>query len=339
MVATTDITVHAGQGRQGIPLNDALIAVYASYYMGSRRHAHASHLNAHFNLRAKNTFNMDAAMEHAFGQPDSPWVVLDHRSDKRRDAGVNTADAMHGAHFLTVYHRDSGRVMITMPGLESDDNVGDTLMDLQQMALGGMRGQSRALYNYAEEITKKIADGAFLDEQGSPLRITDDKPLIGAHSMACTAAQMMAMSDYQVVLVEPRPVHNGLLKRIADNHAAITGEDRPDIERVANILHNTSVSIRSMHSNVWNSVILPWIRQRELGENFVYSKEGHNVVPADRGIGTFHRVEMSVPSLNGNEEAKAYEASAFVRPAEAGEHRGLLADIARNNAKGPKNGA
>lgn len=339
MAATTGIAVHGWKDQQGIPLNDALIAVYASYYMGSRRHAHASHLNAHFNLRAKNAFNMDAAMDHAFGQPDSPWVVLDHKSDKRRDAGVNTTDAMHGAHFLTVYHRASGRVMITMPGLESDDNLGDTLMDLQQMALGGMRGQSRALYAYAEDIRQKIADGAFVDATGKPLRITDDKPVIGAHSMACTAAQMMAMSDYQVVLVEPRPVHNGLLKRIADNHAAITGEDRPDIEKVANVLHNTSVSIRSMHANVWNSVILPWIRQREVGENFVYSKEGHKVVPADRGIGTFHRVEMSVPSLNGNTEAKAYEAGAFVRPAEAGEHRGLLADIVRNNVNRPKNGA
>lgn len=337
MAVAAGISVHGDQ-EQGIPLNDALIAVYASYYTGSRRHPHASHLNAHFNLRAKNTFNMDAAMEHAFGQADSPWVVLDHRSDKRRDAGVNTTDPMHGAHFLTMYHRATGQVMITMPGLESDDNLGDTLMDLQQMALGGMRGQSRVLYNYAEEITKKMVAGVFVDAQGQPLPMAADKPVIGAHSMGCTAAQMMTLADYKAVLIEPRPAHNGLLNRIAGNFAAITGGERPDVDTVAEKLDGATVNIRSQHSNVWNSVILPWIRQRELGKNFVYGVEGHAVVPADRSIGTFHRVEMSVPSLNGNEEAKAYEGSAFIRPAQAGEHKGLLADIAQNNANKPKSG-
>jgi|GEM_PF-6621636 len=322
--------IHADAAAEGIPLRDALIGIYAAYYMGSHDSPVKDHLNAHFNLRAKNTFNMQAAMAHAFGMPDSPWIVLDHLSDKRRDAG-NKDRPLHGAHFLTIYHRETQRVMIVMPGLESDDNIGDTFMDLQQMTVGGMRGQSAALHRYVGEVEQKIAAGQFRGADGEPLPVKG-KPLLGAHSMGCTAVQMMTLQDYKAVLVEPRPVHRGLMRRLAGNLAHITGDKKMPPDEVLQKLDEGSVNIRSMHANVWNSIILPWVRQREVGENFGYSVEGHAVRPADRSIGTFHRVEMSVPSINGNTEAKGYEAKAFVKK-NAGHHRNLIADILRNNRR------
>ncbi len=329
-MAAENISIHGdASGAGGVPLHDALIGIYAAYYMGSMDNPVKDHLNAHFNLRAKNAFNMTAAMEHAFGKEDSPWIVLDHLSDKRRDAG-NKTEALHGAHFLTLYHRASGRVMIAMPGLESDDNPGDALMDLKEMAIGGMRGQSTALYNYTMQIEKMVADGAFKGADGTPLPVTGGI-VIGAHSMGCTAAQMMAIGGYQTVLVEPRPVHDGLIDRIAGNYAKITGHEKPDAETVIEKLDASSVNIRSRHSNVWNSIILPWIKQRETGQSFAYTTEGHTVTPADRGIGTFHRVEMSVPSINGIREARAYEDNVTVTP--AARHNNLITDILQNAQK------
>lgn len=332
MVHAPDTELHAEDGQRGLPLRDVLIGIYAAYYMGSQDSPVKDHLNAHFNLRAKNSFNMQAAMEHAFGKPDSPWIVLDHLSDKRRDP-QNKGQPLHGAHFLTIYHRDTQRVMVVMPGLESDDNLGDTMMDLQQMTIGGMRGQSAALYRYMQDVEQKIAREEFKDAAGQPLPVTG-KPMLGAHSMGCTAAQMMVLEGYKAVLVEPRPVHDGLIRRIVGNHAHITG--KPDIPRQAALeqLDKGSVNIRSLHANVWNSVILPWVRQREVGQNFGYSTVGHKVSPADRGITTFHRVEMSVPSINGIEEAKGYEANSFVKPAD-GQRRNLISDILHNNKRKP----
>lgn len=323
MAGPDGLTFHADSEAGGIPLRDALIGVYAAYYIGANGNEVKDHLNYNFNLRAKNTFNMTAAMDHAFGQPDSPWVVIDHLSDKRRDA-ANTDKALHGAHFVALYHKDSRRVMIALPGLESDDNIGDTFMDLQQMAIGGMRGQSAALYAYVKEVETKIAASAFKGPDGAPLDIVG-KPVIGAHSMGCTAAQMMAIDGYKTVLVEPRPVHAGLVRRLSKNFEAIAGEHVEAHDIVAR-LDDSAVNIRSKHSNVWNSLILPWIRQREVGQNFAYGIDGQGPVPADRGIGTLHRVEMSVPSLNGHTEAKAYEAGVTIAPTQ-GKHRPLLADI------------
>lgn len=327
MAVRLDADFHAdAAGNNGIPAQDALIAVYASYYMGSKDNPVKDHLNAHFNLRAKNAFNMTAAMEHAFGKEDSPWVVLDHLSDKRRDA-ENTGMALHGAHFLALYHKASGRVMITMPGLESDDNPGDTLMDLKEMAVGGMRGQSAALYAYTKDVEKMLADRKFTGADGQPLA-NKGGIIIGAHSMGCTAAQMMALDGYKTVLVEPRPVHDGLMHRLAVNHAAITGGKRMDEGAVLEKLDASAVNIRSQHSNVWNSIILPWIRQREVGQNFSYTTDNHVVAPADRGIGTFHRVEMSVPSINDIGEARGYEANVTLK--QAGPHNNLMTDILKN---------
>ena len=255
--------------------------------------------------------------------------MLDHLSDKRRDE-QNTDKPLHGAHFLALYHRETGRVMITMPGLESDDNPGDTLMDLKEMTFGGMRGQSQALYDYTKEIEKKVKDGEFKDAEGKPLPVHGGI-VIGAHSMGCTAAQMMALGGYKAVLVEPRPVHDGLLRRIASNLAHITGEKKMGKDEAAEKLDGTTVNIRSMHANVWNSLILPWIRSREVGQNFAYSTEGHEVTPADRSIGTFHRIEMSAPSLNGIKEAKGFEEGAFLTPITG--RNNLVADILDNNRK------
>lgn len=325
-----NISIHGDEaGAGGVPLGDALIGIYAAYYMGSQDNPVKDHLNAHFNLRAKNAFNMTAAMEHAFGREDSPWIVLDHLSDKRRDA-QNTDTALHGAHFLTLYHRVSGRVMIAMPGLESDDNPGDTLMDLKEMSIGGMRGQSGALYHYTMQVEKMIADSAFRGADGNALPVTGGI-IIGAHSMGCTAAQMMAIGGYQTVLVEPRPVHDGLINRIAGNYAKITGHEKPDTETVVEKLDASSVNIRSRHSNVWNSIILPWIKQRETGQSFAYTTDGHTITPADRGIGTFHRVEMSLPSINGIREARGYEDNVTVTP--SARHNNLMTDILQNAAK------
>ena len=325
MAGSGGLTFHADDTAGGIPLRDALIGIYAAYYIGAQGREVKDHLNYNFNLRAKNRFNMGAAMDHAFGQPDSPWVVIDHLSDKRRDAD-NKTQALHGAHFVALYHKDSKRVMIAMPGLESDDNIGDTFMDLQQMALGGMRGQSAALYAYTKNVEQKIADGAFKGAEGAPLDIRGT-PVIGAHSMGCTAAQMMAVDGYKTILIEPRPVHGGLIRRLAQNFKHVTGAN-VDAHDVVARLDAGTVNIRSRHSNVWNSIILPWVQQREVGQNYAYGVEGKPAQPADRGIGTLHRVEMSVPSLNGNAEAKAYEAGTVISPAQ-GQHRPLLADIGR----------
>lgn len=318
------------EGKGGIPAADALIAVYAAYYIGSNDREVKDNLNYNFNLRARNSFNMTKAMEQAFGRADSPFIVLDHLSDKRRDSG-NKTEALHGAHFIALYHKESRRVMIALPGLESDDNPGDTLMDLKEMTLGGMRGQSRALYRYTKDIDAKIAAGAFKDAEGNPLPV-DGGIVIGAHSMGCTAAQMMALDGYQTVLVEPRPLHHALLQRLSSNLAAITGAPRLGDDAVLKKLDDTTVNIRSGYANVWNSIILPWVKQREAGQNFSYQQAGHKVTPADRGIGTFHRVEVSVPSLNGDTEAKAYAGGVTLTPA-AG-HPRLLEDIGSRRKAG-----
>lgn len=331
MTARDGLAFHADAAAGGIPLRDALIGIYAAYYIGGNDHAAKDHLNYNFNLRARNSFNMTAAMDQAFGRPDSPWVVLDHLSDKRRDA-QNTDRPLHGAHFIALYHKDSKCVMIALPGLESDDNIGDTFMDLQQMTLGGMRGQSAALYAYAKEVEAKIASGDFRGADGRPLDIRG-RPVIGAHSMGCTAAQMMALDGYQTVLIEPRPVHGGLIRRLSRNFERITGTHVEAHDVVAR-LDASAVNIRSGHSNIWNSIILPWIRQREVGQNYAYRVEGQGPTPADRGIGTLHRVEMSVPSLSGHTEAKAYVADTVIEPSN-GRHRPLLSDIGRKKPPSP----
>ena len=325
MAASGDTTFYADSAEQGgLSAKDALIAIYAAYYIGSNGAEIKDNLNYNFNLRARNSFNMGQAMEYAFGRVDSPFIVLDHLSDKRRDA-ENKTTPLHGAHFIALYHKQSRRVMIAMPGLESDDNPGDTLMDLTEMTLGGMRGQSKALYNYTREIEAKIADGAFKDAAGKPLPVQGGI-IIGAHSMGCTAAQMMALKGYQTVLVEPRPLHHGLLRRLAQNFSNITGGEKLSDDEVVKRLDGTTVNIRSRDANVWNSIILPWVRQREAGQNFAYAQAGHRAGLADRGLGTFHRVEVSVPSLNGNTEAKAYAAGVTLAPVSG--HNKLIDDMA-----------
>lgn len=335
MALAQDTLFHDDAGRHnGIPAPDALIAIYAAYYMGSNDHAVKDNMNAHFNLRAANAFNMTRAMEQAFGQQDSPWIVLDHLSDTRRDA-QNAGDALRGAHFIALYHKESGRVMIAMPGLESDDNPGDTLMDLAEMTVGGMRGQSSALYKYTKEIEQKLAAGAFTGADGKPIQ-ANGGIVIGAHSMGCTAAQMMALDGYKTVLIEPRPLHDGLLNRVASNYAHITGTAKLSKQDTLAKLDASAVNIRSRFSNVWNSIILPWVKQHENGVNYSYAPDGHKANPADRGIGTFHRVEMSVPSINGIAEARGYEAEVTLVPA-TGQHRNLLSDILKLKPKtGPK---
>lgn len=64
---------------------------------------------------------------------------------------------------------------------------------------------------------------------------------------------------------------------------------------------------------------------------FAYTTEGHEVKPADRGIGTFYRVEMYVPSINGIPEARGYGDKATVTPAPR--HNNLITDILRNNRR------
>lgn len=326
-------------GRNGIPVADALMGIYAAYYVGSHNRDAKDHLNAHFNLRALNRFNMADRLVAAFGQPDSPWIVLDHLSDSRRDGRpqaapmhgampMHSAMPMHGAHFLALYHRASQRVMVAMPGLESDDNPGDTLMDIREMAFGGMRGQSKALYHYVRGLENRT----FTDQDGQPLPVRG-QPLIGAHSLGCTAAQMMALAGYETVLVEPRPLHQGLLRRIADNFARITGGAKPAAAEVLARLQDTTVNIRSAHANVWNSVILPWVRQHDAGLDLAYTHAEHRLRPADRGIGTFHRVEKAVPEISGYTEALGYEKPAQLSHAQG--HKTLLADIIENNTKRP----
>ena len=69
---------------------------------------------------------------------------------------------------------------------------------------------------------------------------------------------------------------------------------------------------------------------------FAYTTEGHQVKPADRGISTFHRVEMSVPSINGIPEAHGYEDKATASPAPPPHHHNnLISDILHNNRRKP----
>ena len=68
---------------------------------------------------------------------------------------------------------------------------------------------------------------------------------------------------------------------------------------------------------------------------FAYTTEGHQVKPADRGISTFHRVEMSVPSINGIPEAHGYEDKATATPAPPHHHNNLISDILHNNRRKP----
>lgn len=293
-----------------IPLADALIGIYAAYYIGARAGARRDHTSLEFNARARNTYNMDSAIQAAFGEKDSPWIVLDHRSDKRRDPGNDAP--MYGGHFIALYHKQSRRVMVALPGMEYDDGPKDTIEDLMEMTIGGMRGQTRALYDYIRDIESRLHAGTYRDKHGKPFE-TQGTPVIGSHSMGCTAAQVMALDGYNVILVEPRPTHAGLLNRLGRNYAHVTGR-RIDRKTMLGRLDAHTVNLRARHSNIWNSVLLPWARQWKTGRNLVYGDEKPAAL-LDRFITTFHGVEVAVPSLMNDfntKGAKGYREGATI---------------------------
>lgn len=315
-----------------IPLADALIAIYAAYYIGARDGARRDHTSLEFNARARNTYNMDYAIQAAFGQKNSPWIVLDHLSDRRRDPDSDAR--VHGGHFIALYHKQSKRLMVALPGMEYDDGPLDTLEDLVEMTVGGMRGQTRALHGYVHDIEARLKAGAFRGADGKPLAAAGP-PVIGSHSMGCTAAQVMALDGYNVILVEPRPTHGGLLKRLGRNYFHVTGKQM-DHKTMLGRLDAHTVNLRARHSNIWNSVILPWARQWKTGRNFVYGDEKPAVL-LDRFITTFHGVEVAVPSLMNNfntKVAKGYRDGVGISPVNTAPIP-LFADIFRKGRQKP----
>lgn len=292
--------LHHNQVLHEIPLADAMIGIYAAYYIGEKGHEVKDRLNVTFNKRAMNSYNMDAALKAGFGQEDSPWVMLADSSAPRVTEKAERA-RQHGGHFIAMYHKKSRQVMIALPGMEYDFSLQDTVDDAKELILGSKR-QSAALHEFTKEIEHKIADGAFIGPDGLPLPIAGARPVIGSHSMGCLPAQVMGAQGYNTILVEPRPIHYGLLRRIGDIVGSLTGQ-RPTQEDMLGQLDAGCISLRARHANVWNSVLLPWVKEKRVGLNFTYGDEK----PAkliDRFITAFHAAEVAVPSLMNTKEAR-----------------------------------
>ena len=182
----------------GIPVQDVMIATYASYFSGTDKQG-----NFDLGSRAENTFGMNDALLENFTGDNAPWIMLDSLSDGRNNS--NASEDMQGAHLVAMYHKGTQQVVITMPGMEYDYSLTDTLDDAKQLISGSVE-QTQALQRYAEHITSKIKNNEFIDGDGVPLEIASDKPIIASHSLGSKPTHVMSITGYQTIMMEPRPL-------------------------------------------------------------------------------------------------------------------------------------
>lgn len=285
-----------------IPAPDALIGVYASYFAGAKKVEENSKpsIKVDFGMRAKNVYDMDSAMEEGFGKPDSPWVMLDGLSDGRNQSVAG--QDMSGGHFLTMYHKDTKQVMIALPGMEYDYEEkkflgiipADTIHDGLEL-LSGTQKQTKALHNYAKDIERRIERAEFTDDKDEPLEIADAKPIIASHSMGCKPVHSMAAMGYKVIAIEPRPLTKGYIANIKRHCKKVLGHDTHAKDIYKNISDNC-VTVRAEHCNVWNSTVLPWVKQHQTRETYTYGN-GQKATVADRHLAGHHAAEVLTPSL------------------------------------------
>ena len=317
-----------------IPANDFMIGAYAAYYIGLDRDIEdaenaAENVAYNFNFRATNPTSMLDIMKDAFVGENSPWVLIDHRSNQDKTHGN-----LHGAHLITLYHKQSQQIVIAMPGFEPESSPLEMLQDLKQITFMGVCDQSRALHQYATDVETLMGGGTITDSKGHIHPVTNKKPLICAHSMGTIAGQMMALDGYQTLLIEPRPVHDNLLNQLQKNMLNVTGKSLNHDDMIARLTH-FSITVRARHGNVWNSLIAPWKKAYKTGETYSYC---NNDKPRiwDRFITTFHRLECVVPSLLDTPKSrlsKLYNGKMFLRP-HPSPNIGLIDEIIENTPPG-----
>lgn len=284
-----------------IPAQDAMIAIYASYFSGTDK-------QGEFKLesRAENTFGMNEALTENFTGKDSPWVMLDSLSDGRNDS--NQGSDMNGAHFVTSYHKDTGQVVISMPGMEYDYGPLDTLADAKELITGNI-GQTKALKAYAETITEKIQNGEFKDSNGNALQISGEKPIIASHSLGSRPTHIMALDGYKTIILEPRPITNDYVDGLNKLSQDILGYSQTHDE-VTSALDENVVSIRAANANIWNSPLMPSTQVHHVPNTYIYGT-GNKATFADRHVAGDHAAEVAVPS---SMEALSPETSAKKAP-------------------------
>jgi hypothetical protein len=292
-----DISIDVSQAQipidfHGIPAEDAMIGMYASYFSGIDENG-----NFRLDSRAPNTFGMNNALLENFTGLDSPWIMLDSLSDGRNGSAIN--DTIAGGHFITMYHRKTQQIMIAMPGMEYDYNPNnetispDTWDDLGEL-INGNQHQTIALREYIEAITDRMLNGEFTDTDGTQLILQNDRPVIIGHSMASRSIHVMAIAGYDTIIVEPRPLTNNYLEDITALYTDTIGTRLVQREILAGIAEH-NITLRAANANIWNSPLMPWTSVHYIGDYYIYGNGGTNF--ADRHVAGTHAAEVAVPSI------------------------------------------
>jgi hypothetical protein len=287
-----DIAIDTTQEQQaidfhGIPAQDVMIAMYASYFSGVGQ-------DGRFDLdsRAINTFGMNDALTENFTGDNAPWVMLDSLSDGRNNS--NTDNNMAGAHFVTMYHKDTQQVVITMPGMEYDYGPSDTLDDAKQL-ITGSNGQTQALQGYVEYTSDKIKNAAFKDADGKTIQLSSDKPIIASHSLGSKPTHVMSVAGYDTIMMEPRPLTGAYIDSLAELYQDTYGGDIKTAEDIIGSLDLNTVSVRAGHANIWNSPLMPWTSSHNVPNTYIYGT-GEGATLSGRHVTDDHAAEVLVPS-------------------------------------------
>lgn len=292
-LSNSDLPLSASENHQqpdtfyDIPATDIVIAVYASYFSGTNKHG-----DFDLDSRAENTFGMNNALLESFTGENAPWIMLDSLSDGRNDSNVGAN--MHGAHFITMYHKDTQQVVITMPGMEYDYSLTDTLDDAQQLFSGSLE-QTKALREYTELVTHKIQANEFFNKDGIPLDISSDRPIIASHSLGSKPTHIMSVAGYKTIMTEPRPLTGGYINDLNDLYKKVYGAAVSPAD-ITDALDQNTISIRAGHANVWNSPLMPWENVHIVPNTYVYGT-GEAPSLSDRHVAGDHAAEVFVPSI------------------------------------------
>jgi hypothetical protein len=293
-LGANDIAIDKSQEQQetidfhGISAQDAMIAVYSSYFSGTDKDTGSFNLDS----RAGNTFGMNDALAENFTGNDAPWVMLDSLSDGRNNS--NAGNDMQGAHFVAMYHKDSQQVVITMPGMEYDYAPSDTLDDAKKLFQGNY-AETQALKGYVDLITDKMQSGEFQNSDGGSLEILNDKPIIASHSLGSKATHVMSVAGYQTIMLEPRPITDGYVEKLRTLYDANFETPKSSQETIDALDANT-ISIRAGHANVWNSPLMPWTDVHNVPDTYIYGT-GDGATLSDRHVAGDHGAEVAVPSI------------------------------------------
>lgn len=331
------------QSFHGIPADDALMAVYSSYYIGAKALDPTVAVikgadNTAIAGRAENAFNMTDKMNEYFSKADSPWVVVDDSQRWMERNGKETKKdqikEIGNGYFVTLYHKESGKLMVVAPGMESDEvgtaapnireswisrafgDIGDIAFNVVEGMKGGthMR-QSKAIGNYMHEIEDTLRrDGLIIQDGSKETRIKlgeneniRDRVVLGGHSSGTIPMMTLAGDGFKSLLVEPRAYSDDLEKRMLKNLETMNhGTSREQF--VANQDANT-INLRSSFHNSWNANILRGEDKTQYhGTNMVYHRNGAEQM-GNISIGGQHRVEESIPGLLNQKDAKGFVGS------------------------------